>query len=204
MTKLKQLLYSKHSVLNIPDLFKWSVAKSCRPILLIMVNYLNTLITTFLLLHLSTNIKHDLLFCRNIISPDWKRLQVSILKIVLVQNLVQYSWKFKISFALFIWKTTQKRPAILPIFSFHTKYFWMYKHSTCLTWQISTVFFWWLSLLATHFTLIYRITVLHILHFIPRVKDLYQLQGDPKRCVPIFCSIKNPFFNECLYCCRTW
>jgi len=29
------------------------------------------------------------------------------------------------------------------------------------------------------------------------------LQGDPKRCVPIFCSIKNPFFNECLFCCRT-
>ena len=53
--------------------------------------------------------------------------------------------------------------------------FWMYKHSTCLTWQISTVFFWWLSLPATHFTSIYRITVLHILHFIPRVKDLHQL-----------------------------
>ena len=30
------------------------------------------------------------------------------------------------------------------------------------------------------------------------------VQGDPKRCVPIFCSIKNPFFNECLFCCRTW
>jgi len=29
-----------------------------------------------------------------------------------------------------------------------------------------------------------------------------QLQGDSKRCVPIFCSIKNPFFNECLFCCR--
>ena len=42
---------------------------------------------------------------------------------------------------------------------------------TCIpvTWQISTVFFWWLSLPATHFTSIYRITVLHILHFIPRV-----------------------------------
>jgi len=32
-----------------------------------------------------------------------------------------------------------------------------------------------ISLPATHFTSIYRITVLHILHFIPRVKDLYQL-----------------------------
>jgi len=42
--------------------------------------------------------------------------------------------------------------------------------STCLTWQISTVFFWWLSLPATHCTSICRITVLHILHFIPRVK----------------------------------
>jgi len=31
-----------------------------------------------------------------------------------------------------------------------------------------------------------------------------QIQGDSKRCVPIFCSIKNPFFNECLFCCRTW
>ena len=29
------------------------------------------------------------------------------------------------------------------------------------------------------------------------------IQGDPKRCVPIFCSIKKPFFNECLFCCRT-
>jgi len=29
------------------------------------------------------------------------------------------------------------------------------------------------------------------------------VQGDPKRCVPIFCSIKNPFFKECLFCCRT-
>ena len=48
---------------------------------------------------------------------------------------------------------------------------------TCIpvTWQISTVFFWWLSLPATHFTSIYRITVLHILHFIPRAKELYQL-----------------------------
>ena len=55
------------------------------------------------------------------------------------------------------------------------EYFWMYKHSTCLTWQISTVFFWWLSLPATQFTSIYRITALHILHFIPRIKDLYQL-----------------------------
>jgi len=31
-----------------------------------------------------------------------------------------------------------------------------------------------------------------------------EIQGDSKRCVPIFCSIKNPFFNECLFCCRTW
>ena len=29
-------------------------------------------------------------------------------------------------------------------------------------------------------------------------------KSDPKRCVPIFCSIKNPFFNECLFCCMTW
>jgi len=34
--------------------------------------------------------------------------------------------------------------------------------------------------------------------------NLTPIQGDPKRCVPIFCSIKNPFFNECLFCCRTW
>jgi len=30
------------------------------------------------------------------------------------------------------------------------------------------------------------------------------VQGDPKRCVPMFCSIKKTFFNECLFCCRTW
>jgi len=32
----------------------------------------------------------------------------------------------------------------------------------------------------------------------------FNIQGDPKRCVPIFCSIKNPLFNECLFCCRAW
>jgi len=37
-----------------------------------------------------------------------------------------------------------------------------------------------------------------------RLVDTAQIQGDPKSCVPIFCSIKNPFFNECLFCCRTW
>ena len=29
------------------------------------------------------------------------------------------------------------------------------------------------------------------------------LQGDPKRCVPMFYSIKIRFFNQCLFCCRT-
>jgi hypothetical protein len=29
------------------------------------------------------------------------------------------------------------------------------------------------------------------------------VQGDLKRFVPIFYLIKNPFFNECLFCCRT-
>jgi hypothetical protein len=29
------------------------------------------------------------------------------------------------------------------------------------------------------------------------------VQGDPKRFVPIFYLIKNPFLNEFLFCCRT-
>ena len=40
-------------------------------------------------------------------------------------------------------------------------------------------------------------------HAIILVKLSTMVQGDSKRCVPIFCSIKNPFFNECLFCCRT-
>jgi len=41
------------------------------------MNYLITLIVTLLRLHQSTNIKQDLLLCKNIIYPEWKRLWVS-------------------------------------------------------------------------------------------------------------------------------
>jgi len=45
------ILYSKHEVLNIPNLFKLSNSST----LLIMLNYLNTLLTIFVVLYHSTN-----------------------------------------------------------------------------------------------------------------------------------------------------
>jgi len=71
------VLYSKHKILEIPDLFQLSVAKFMYPF--IMVDYLITLITTMLRLHQSTNIKQDLLLCKNIIYPEWKHIWVSFL-----------------------------------------------------------------------------------------------------------------------------
>jgi len=53
----------------------------------------------------------------------------------------------------------------------------------------------------------YRATYLrvYLVVFQGNLDDVWShVQGDSKRCVPIFCSIKNPFFNECLFCCRTW
>jgi len=67
-------LYSKHRVLNIPDI-NYQLSNSCTP--LIIVNYLITLIATFLILHQSTNIKHGLFLCKHIIYPEWKRLWAS-------------------------------------------------------------------------------------------------------------------------------
>ena len=49
-----------------------------------------------------------------------------------------------------------------------------------------------------------HISLLSFLFGLHKIETRCQIQGDSKRCVPIFCSIKNPFFNECLFCCRTW
>jgi len=57
------VLYSKHKIFNIPDLFELSVAKFVY--CLVTVNYLITLITTFLRLHQFTNMKQGLLLCKN-------------------------------------------------------------------------------------------------------------------------------------------
>jgi len=62
------VLYSMHKILEIPDLFKLSVAKSCTP--LIVVDCLITLMTTLLRLHQSTNSKQDLLLSKIIIYPE--------------------------------------------------------------------------------------------------------------------------------------
>jgi len=64
------VLYSKHKILEIPDLFKLSIAKFMYSTPFIVVDYLITLITTLLRLHQSTNIKQDLLLCKNIICPE--------------------------------------------------------------------------------------------------------------------------------------
>jgi len=62
------VLYSKHKILEIPNLFKLSVAKFMYSF--IMVDCLITLITALLGLHQPTNIKQDLLHCKNIIYPE--------------------------------------------------------------------------------------------------------------------------------------
>ena len=62
------ILYSKHKILEITVSFQLSVVNSCTPF--IMVDYLITLITTLPRLHQSTNIKPDLLLCKNIIYPE--------------------------------------------------------------------------------------------------------------------------------------
>jgi len=59
--------------------FNCQLPNSCRPTPFIMVDYLITLITTLLRLHQSTNIKQDLLDCKNIIYLEWKHLWVSFL-----------------------------------------------------------------------------------------------------------------------------
>jgi len=71
------VLYSKHKVLEIPDLIKLSVAKFMY--WFYMVDCLITLIATLLSLHQSVNIKQDLLLSKNSIYPEWKRLWVSFL-----------------------------------------------------------------------------------------------------------------------------
>ena len=85
-------LYSKHKILEIPDIFQLSVAKFMYwcyngglPII--------TLTTTFLRLHQSTNIKQDLPLCKNIIYPEWKQLWVSFLWSILVRKFGLTFWK---------------------------------------------------------------------------------------------------------------
>ena len=86
MTKPKQLyyVYSKHTILNIPDFFTINCQSpnSCSPF--VMVGCLIILTTTLPKLHQSTNIKQVLLLCKNIIYPNWKRPWVSFLCSILV------------------------------------------------------------------------------------------------------------------------
>ena len=62
------VLCSKHRILETPDLFQLSVAKLMHSFY--NGDYLITSITTLLRLHQSTNIKQDLLLCKNIIYPE--------------------------------------------------------------------------------------------------------------------------------------
>jgi len=64
------VLYSKHKIFYLFLLiyFNCQLQNSCTPF--IMVDYPITLITTLLRLHQSTNIKQDLLHCKNIIYPE--------------------------------------------------------------------------------------------------------------------------------------
>jgi len=58
------VLYSKHKIFEKPDLFQLSVDKFMYSFYNGGLLYLNTLITTLLRLHQSTNIKQDLLLCK--------------------------------------------------------------------------------------------------------------------------------------------
>jgi len=71
--------------------FNCQLPNSCTPF--IMVNYLITLITTLLRLHQSTNIKRDLLLCKNIIYPEWKHPWVSFLWSILVRKFGLTFWR---------------------------------------------------------------------------------------------------------------
>jgi len=59
---LRTKVFSKHKILEIPDLFELSVGK--------FMYYLTILITTLLRMHQSTILKQDLLHCKNIIYPE--------------------------------------------------------------------------------------------------------------------------------------
>jgi len=76
------VLYSKHKILEIPDLFKLSVAKFMYSF------YLITLITTLLRLHQSTNIKQDLLLCKNIFTQNENISRSAFFKVYWSKNLV--------------------------------------------------------------------------------------------------------------------
>jgi len=83
----------------------------------IMVNYLNTSITTFLIfISPKIHIKQGLLFEKISFSQNENTSGSAFFKVYRSQNMVWYSRKFDISLALCIWKTIQKCPAILPKF----------------------------------------------------------------------------------------
>jgi len=67
-------------------------------------------------LHQQKNIKQDLLICKKLFTQNGNVYGLAFFKVYWSQNIVRYSWKFEIFFALFIWKTIWKRPALLPEF----------------------------------------------------------------------------------------
>jgi len=76
------VLHSRNKILKFQTFWNCQLSNLCT--LFIMVDYLNTSITTFLTLHQSTNIKQGLLFSKNIVYPHWKRLWVSFLWSILI------------------------------------------------------------------------------------------------------------------------
>ena len=109
MSKIN-ILYSKHRVLNIPDLFKLLVAK-----------FIYSVDDGELPKHFG-NYFSDIASVHKY-QPNLALLQkyhLPRIKISVDQLSLKYigpfwcSWKFKISLAFFIWKTVGKRPAILP------------------------------------------------------------------------------------------
>jgi len=74
-----------------------------------------TSITTFLVFHQTTKMEQGMLPCKKNYIPRIKTYlgQSSVHRF---QNMVPYSWKFEVYLSWYIWKATNKPPAILPKF----------------------------------------------------------------------------------------
>ena len=75
------VLYSKHKILEIPNFFELSVAKFMYYFHNGgLLNHFDNYFSEVASIHkYQTNIKQDLLLCKNVIYPEWKQLWVSFL-----------------------------------------------------------------------------------------------------------------------------
>jgi len=111
MTIYTTMLYSKHRVLHIPQLLIFYLPNQCTLQNGEPPKHFDNYFSDIASVH-TYQPRLALLQKCGIIYQEWKLL----LKGYWFQNVVWYSWSLKISLALLIWETIQKRPAILSIF----------------------------------------------------------------------------------------